>query len=295
MKGQESISNLNAALTIIKGPYGIATGISLFLHALLAITPCFGRLIVDMPPRAANPALVEIVPSQLLGGGDLGGLEMDLGAAANGPQRSVPQGHESVVDRTAPSLATAQPNVGALEPQTESMSSIPEDFPQNVAIDTQLPPILHGEAGEPVGVSPEPGNTTMGGVVKAMDPFEGTGRAGRAGPEERTGSTAVNGPGTTGGVGAGTGNTAKVVRGARPSYPAAARKAGWEGAVLVRVLVDSRGAAALVTIRESSGYQLLDDTVLQAVKKWRFAPATQNGKAVAGFHDVRVRFRLTDP
>ena len=63
---------------------------------------------------------------------------------------------------------------------------------------------------------------------------------------------------------------------------------------MVRVLVDTDGSAATVTVRESSGYDLLDDSAVTAVKKWRFSPAKEGGTAIASFYDVRVRFRLED-
>jgi protein TonB len=98
-----------------------------------------------------------------------------------------------------------------------------------------------------------------------------------------------------GGTGAGGSGGASVLRGASPKYPAAARKAGWEGAVVVSILVDETGRAAAVTIRESSHYDSLDEAAVEAVKKWRFSPARRNGEPVASMHTVRVRFRLTDP
>lgn len=88
--------------------------------------------------------------------------------------------------------------------------------------------------------------------------------------------------------------TANVVSGASPRYPASARQSGWEGTVTVRVLVDVDGTAASVSVRDSSGRDVFDDAAVNAVKRWRFSPATQGGEPVASYHDVKVRFRLTD-
>ncbi|MBP2643349.1 MAG: hypothetical protein H6Q67_1236 [Firmicutes bacterium] len=80
----------------------------------------------------------------------------------------------------------------------------------------------------------------------------------------------------------------------KPAYPYTARKAGWEGVVVLRVLIDSDGAVASVTVRNGSGYDLLDSAAAQVVKKWRFLPAKRGGVPVVSFHDIKVRFRLVD-
>lgn len=79
-----------------------------------------------------------------------------------------------------------------------------------------------------------------------------------------------------------------------PGYPSAARRAGREGIVTLRVLIDTDGKPASVTTLETSGYEDFDNVAVQAVKKWIFSPARRGGKPVASFHDVRIRFRLYD-
>ncbi|PLX97185.1 MAG: hypothetical protein C0621_00690 [Desulfuromonas sp.] len=78
----------------------------------------------------------------------------------------------------------------------------------------------------------------------------------------------------------------------RPHYPEVARKRGWEGTVTLKVTVSSRGEVENVEIRHSSTFPLLDSSAKQAVEKWRFYPARQNGSTVAGEVIVPVRFSL---
>jgi protein TonB len=80
----------------------------------------------------------------------------------------------------------------------------------------------------------------------------------------------------------------------RPAYPRQARLAGWEGTVVVRLLVDSEGRPADVTVISSSGYPVLDDSAVDAARKWRFAPALAGGRPTAMVHEVRIRFRLDE-
>lgn len=87
---------------------------------------------------------------------------------------------------------------------------------------------------------------------------------------------------------------AGYLSGSRPAYPHEARQYGWEGTVVIRVLVDTDGAAAAVSVRSSSGHDSLDEAAAQAVKQWRFAPAHRGDIPVESYLDVRVRFSLDD-
>ncbi len=267
----------------------IAIGVSLVLHLLLCIAPAFGRLTAAAPPPATvPPVLVAIMPSKLLSTGDLGNLNPESGRAATGP----PPIRQTVARDEGPTESVRQKVADSAEPPTGQTAVHPvSTAPEAVAtVESALPPVLHGAATAPVLTVPVAGAGAAAGSIKppALTGEPGGETGSVASGQSGAGETAAVGDGGTGG------NAAKMLRGAAPRYPALARQAGWEGTVMVRVLVDRRGVAATVTIRESSGYQLLDDAVLQAVKKWRFAPATQNGNPIASFHDVRVRFRLTD-
>ena len=79
-----------------------------------------------------------------------------------------------------------------------------------------------------------------------------------------------------------------------PRYPYRARQRGQEGRVILRVRVTASGKPSTVSVRQSSGYRLLDEAALAAVKRWQFTPARQSGVAVAGWLDVPFAFKLTD-
>lgn len=69
---------------------------------------------------------------------------------------------------------------------------------------------------------------------------------------------------------------------------------GWEGSVVLRVLVDARGNPVEVTVVVGSGQRVLDRSAVEAIQHWRFSPALEAGRPVAMAHDVRIRFRLDD-
>lgn len=77
-----------------------------------------------------------------------------------------------------------------------------------------------------------------------------------------------------------------------PRYPLAARRAGEQGTVTLRVLVTREGAPGRVEVEESSGSIHLDAAALEAVKAWRFAPARQGAVPVESWHRVPIVFRL---
>ncbi|ADC88807.1 TonB family protein [Thermocrinis albus DSM 14484] len=51
------------------------------------------------------------------------------------------------------------------------------------------------------------------------------------------------------------------------SYPPLAKRMGWEGKVILRIVLDKEGKLLDLTIQKSSGYQLLDQAALEAVER----------------------------
>lgn len=78
-----------------------------------------------------------------------------------------------------------------------------------------------------------------------------------------------------------------------PRYPAQARRAGMQGTVVLRVLVDAQGRPQQIVIQDSSGHRLLDRAARrQVLERWRFKPAMRGGHAVAAWALVPVVFTL---
>lgn len=99
---------------------------------------------------------------------------------------------------------------------------------------------------------------------------------------------------TTATAPAGPTNTPTARRNPKPPYPDMARKRGQEGTVVLLVDVDEKGVPYNVSIEKSSGYDLLDQSALKTVRKWRFNPSRRAGLAVKGQVRAPIRFSLKD-
>ena len=62
-----------------------------------------------------------------------------------------------------------------------------------------------------------------------------------------------------------------------PAYPEIARVRGYEGIVLVFAEILPDGRVGNMKIRKSSGYAILDQSAIEAVKPWKFEPAKKSG------------------
>lgn len=77
-----------------------------------------------------------------------------------------------------------------------------------------------------------------------------------------------------------------------PRYPAAARRRGAQGTVILNVHVDEQGRVSNLWLFESSGHRSLDTAAIEAVTGWRFEPGMQGGRNVAMWVRIPVRFEL---
>jgi len=74
-----------------------------------------------------------------------------------------------------------------------------------------------------------------------------------------------------------------------PSYPEVARRAGLGGRVTVQAIIGTDGGVESAVIFASTN-PLFDAAALDAVKKWRYSPATMSGRPVRVYFTVVVDF-----
>ena len=110
----------------------------------------------------------------------------------------------------------------------------------------------------------------------------------QASPSAAVGDSAAN---ADGGSAAGT-ISAVLVKGSPARYPTAAMRARQEGWVLVSFTVDPDGKTSDVKVIESQPRHVFDRAAIDAVERYRFNPAMNNGTAVSSTKQQRIEFKL---
>ena len=77
-----------------------------------------------------------------------------------------------------------------------------------------------------------------------------------------------------------------------PVYPEIARVRGYEGIVMVFAEILPNGRVGEVKIKKSSGYAILDQSAIQAVKPWKFEPAKKSGSPFTAWVELPIKFIL---
>jgi periplasmic protein TonB len=77
-----------------------------------------------------------------------------------------------------------------------------------------------------------------------------------------------------------------------PAYPAASRRTGEQGRVVLRVFVSEQGLPSEVQVRTSSGFNRLDEAASSTVRQWRFVPARRGSSPVGAWVLVPISFSL---
>ena len=153
--------------------------------------------------------------------------------------------------------------------------------------DTNVPKVDSPNLGDPLAKS---GLASNGfGAGGGM----GSGRGGGIGP----GSGPGFGPGSGGGMGGGAyrigGGVSppSILFKVEPEYSEEARKAKFQGTVLLFVVVDEKGNPRDIKVLRRLGLGL-DEKAVEAVDKWKFSPGKKDGTPVPVQAQIEVNFRL---
>ena len=81
------------------------------------------------------------------------------------------------------------------------------------------------------------------------------------------------------------------VRDVQPQYTEIARKARIQGVVILQTIIDKNGD--ITDVQVLKGLPMgLTEAATEAVKQWKYKPATLNGKPVAVYFNLTVNFQL---
>lgn len=262
----------------------------------------------DAPPRPLRVRLVaEALPTAP-------GPEENARRPVRAPQVKTP------ADKPSRAHARVRPGTAG----TVALSSKPTRATKRATATARSGP----EAARVVGVAPEPGVPAPArtkpvmqepaeprladtGPAAAVEPVETVDAAGTPAPVRKTRSgmdggdavakstrlargvtreaSAVREAGATPGF-----TPARYARTVTPRYPRKARRAGWEGTTVLKVLVNADGAPGRVIVGRTSGFDILDSAAVNAVGHWRFHPARRGADAESSWVRVPVAFRLKE-
>lgn len=222
-------------------------------------------------PDDLKPYVPQAAPKkQAMGGGGGGGDRSPLPAAKGqlpkpAPKQFVPP--QQVINNPQPKLM--------LEPTIE----IPPD--------ANVPNVKMPQWGDPLAKLGPPSNGpgTGGGIGSGKGGGIGSGKGAGLGPGE--------GGGMGGGVyriGGGVSAPALLFK-VEPEYSEEARKAKFQGTVVLYVVVDEKGNPRDLRVVRPLGLGL-DEKAIEAVQKWRFRPGQLGGKPVSVAATIEVNFRL---
>lgn len=138
--------------------------------------------------------------------------------------------------------------------------------------------------GDPFGVPGPPSNGR--GKNGGIGDGDGGGVGNRKGPRAGDGD-GLEGVYTLGAIS----NAPILVHKVEPEYSDEARRARFNGSVLLRLVIDANGLPTRLEVLRSPGLGL-EERALRSVAQWRFRPGTRDGKAVPVWATVEVNFSL---
>jgi protein TonB len=173
------------------------------------------------------------------------------------PVRSLPQPRT-----TTPSLPAPVPTV---QPQV-TPAAVPVAHEVPVAAAPSAPVAEVRSATPPLAAAPAaPAVPVASAVAAAVAP-------------------AVRGPVTVSGV--------EYLSPPKVEYPLSAKRAGIEGKVMLRVLIDEKGQAQRADIQQSSGHARLDDAARSAAMRALFKPHLEDGQPMPVYALIPISFTL---
>lgn len=239
---------------MIKHSYARATLISFFIHGALLWTLFISGYTMFSPVSNATPIEVEVIPAKV-----------------------IDTGH-NLAEFNPPALDSGVATNQSVVATSEQLQK--QAFPHNNNSQAQQSSLPSAQGNDTAVVQ-----ATVTGLGVAAPISTNSGNSGKRDMEETDGGQEAKPVVRT---------KASRLSGARPAYPYDARHAGWEGTVVVRILVSVDGPPAAVSVRTSSGHSVLDEAAVESIKNWRFSAARQGEKSIESYYDVRVKFNLAD-
>ena len=261
--------------------YGkVARPVSLAIHGVivaLLVIP-LGTKVVEVvkkeiiyTPIDISPYAMQLPPADKKSSGGGGGGDRSPQPASKGKLPKF-----AMVQLTPPAVVIRNP-----EPKLPAVPTV------IVPPEISLPQLNIAQLGDPLSTFtvPSSGSGFGGGIGSGSGGGVGSGRGPGVGPGE--------GGGIGGGVfrvGGGVSAPQVLVK-VDPEYSEQARKAKYQGTVVLNLVVQRDGTVRDIRVLQPLGLGL-DEKAIEAVRQWRFKPGLRNGQAVDVAAIIEVTFRL---
>jgi periplasmic protein TonB len=255
-----------------ESPSGRASVASLAIHAalLIAAIAYFG----SDQPRVKPPAATMLTESRIVSP-SLKHIERNVGAGGGGGA------HRPIVASRGQTPPFTR--IRAFVAPTIVTNPAPKLPVSATLLDAQPPKIDAQEYGDPrsqsIALSAGMG---FGGIGSGIGPGDGIRGENGYGGGSGDGSVYRWGDLTVAPV---------LILKVEPGYSEEARRARFQGAVLMRLIIDQSGTPRSVQVVRAAGLGL-DELAVNAVKQWRFRPGMKDGRAVAVRANAEVSFRF---
>ena len=244
---------------------------SVVIHMTMLAFMGLARLVEHPPAAAQLPPSIEV-------------QVVEAPAATAAPQ-SVPAPVVPAPPQKMTRARTSEPVRPRSEPRLVPTPSAPE--PQAVATPSVDPPAPPSQPVVPSAVVESPTAPTN------AQPSSGAAESGkssstRTSPSDGTMIAAVPPQGSTGGAGLGSGRVgARAIFQPLPQIPDDLRREALDVVAVARFRVEPNGAATVELVQPTPNLEL-NRALLETLKRWRFFPALQDGRAVASTLDIRI-------
>jgi periplasmic protein TonB len=151
--------------------------------------------------------------------------------------------------------------------------------------DVRMPAVSLARFGDPNGVDGPPSNGpgSGGGIGKGSEGGVGDHNGPSYGPDDGGGATVVSAAGRI--------TAPTLLYKVEPEFSEEARKAKYQGIVVLTIEVGEDGRAHSFQVVQGLGLGL-DEKAIEAVTQWKFRPAQRNGRPVRAAATIEVNFRL---
>ena len=274
-------------------PNAVPLAVSSTLHVGLMLIAVFVATF-NLAPRAAtlppddhhtDPMRLVFLATPGPGGGGGGGGRLQKAP----PPKAMREGRRAI---SSPIPERHEPKPIA------QVQNPPEPKPEPPLKSEQLPVVV-----APIVTAPADNRSRIGvpEETPAENDSHGRGTGGGAGTGTGTGLGAGQGAGVGEGSGGGTGGgpyrpgsgiePPRLLKEVRADYTEEARRQGLKGEVVLEIVVRRDGSVGDVRILQGLGGGLNTQAV-DAVRQWRFSPASRRGEPVDVIVEVAVEFRL---